>query len=168
MTVFDEGNLRIVIDGALSARKFDGADHKLSHCMKAVDFIIELPDKYLFVEFKDPQYPGATAQTISDYIDGFKSGRLDRQFQYKYRDSFLYEWASGRADKPVDYLMLIAIDTLTKPLLQSRMDEMKRKLPLRPPGNQPWPCPFVHSCSVFNIQSWNERFFPKFQISRLP
>lgn len=46
MTVLIEGNLQITIPGAVQARKFDdGASHGLTHCMKAVDFIVELADR---------------------------------------------------------------------------------------------------------------------------
>ena len=44
MTVFTftEGNLQITIKGAIRARKFDAHNaHGLSHCMKAVDFVVE-------------------------------------------------------------------------------------------------------------------------------
>ncbi len=47
---FTEGDLRIDFSGATGGRKFDGPDHRLSHCMKAVDLVVELPDHYLFVE----------------------------------------------------------------------------------------------------------------------
>lgn len=47
----------------LLGRKFDDeAAHGLSHCMKAVDFIIELPERLLFVEFKDPENPQTPAK----------------------------------------------------------------------------------------------------------
>ena len=167
MTVFVEGNLQLTVNGAVSARKFDGPSHGLSHCMKAVDFIIELPDGYQFVEFKNPQDPGATQQAISKYLNDFTAGKLDNQFQYKYRDSFLYEWALGRANKPIDYLMLIAINSLTTKHLLNRMQAMQRKMPLMAPGKQPWSRPFVRSCSVFNIASWNNQF-PNYPIVRLP
>jgi len=50
-----EGDLQLTINGAIGARKFDDdSSHKLSHCMKAVDFIVEYPDFYLFIELKDP------------------------------------------------------------------------------------------------------------------
>ena len=60
MNPLTEGKLEFVFEGAVSARKFDGHDHGLSHCMKAVDFIVEFQDQYLFVEVKDPQNSGAT------------------------------------------------------------------------------------------------------------
>ena len=62
MTTFTEGDLRVEFRNVVAARKFDGGDHGLSHCMQAVDFVVERSDSYLFVEFKDPQHPsGSTA-----------------------------------------------------------------------------------------------------------
>ena len=62
MTVFVEDNLQITVNGAVAVWKFDVPGHGLSHCMKAVDFIIELPDRYQFVEFKNPEAPGRQCQ----------------------------------------------------------------------------------------------------------
>ena len=167
MTVFTEGNLQLTVNGAVSARKFDDNSHGLSHCMKAVDFIIELTDRYLYIEFKDPQAPSSSPQDAADYLASFQKGQIDEDLKYKYRDSFLYEWASGRADKPIDYLVLIALDTLKAPMLRHRRREMERKLPVLGSDGQPWHQPFVGSCAVFNLDSWN-RNLPDFPISRLP
>ncbi len=125
MTVLTEGTLQLTISGAVDARKFDDARHGLSHCMKAVDFVVELRDRYLFIEFKDPQDPKALTKDRDKFIKNFQSGQLDEDLKYKYRDSFLYEWAAGRADKPVDYLILIALDSLTAPLLLNRKRAME-------------------------------------------
>ncbi|MGC8733127.1 MAG: hypothetical protein ACP5RC_12855, partial [Halothiobacillaceae bacterium] len=60
MTVLAEGDLQITLPAGVVGRKFDDeASHGLSHCMKAVDFIIELEDRTYFVEFKDPENPNA-------------------------------------------------------------------------------------------------------------
>ncbi len=134
--------------------------------MKGVDFLVELSDHGLFIELKDPQVPQATA-TQADWWKQFHSGRIDEELKYKYRDTFLYEWALGRAHKPVDYLILIALDTLTPPLLQSRLRELQRKLPLKGPNDQPWSRPLVRSCGVFNIALGN-RHFPQYPVTRLP
>ena len=155
--IFTEEDLEIrrVVD----ARKFDDPpSHGLSHCMKAVDFIVERPDSYLFIEFKDPQDPKAKAQAQKDFSQKFKRGELDEDFKYKYRDTFLYEWAAGRADKPVDYVILIALDSLTVTELGTRTIELQRKLPLHGPPSGSWICPLVRSCTVFNIAAWNNRF----------
>ncbi len=166
MTVLREGNLQITINNAIEARKFDDASHGLSHCMKAVDFVVELPDRYLFIEVKDPQIPQAPSEAGNQFVQRFQSGQIDEDFKYKYRDSFLYEWAAGRADKPVYYLILIALDTLTEPLLLRRKRDMERKLPLQGPASVPWHRPIVQHCGVFNIDSWN-RNLPEYPVSRL-
>jgi len=52
--ILQEGTLQFDIDGAIEAFKFDEQDralatyHGLSHCMKAVDFVVEYNDHYLF------------------------------------------------------------------------------------------------------------------------
>ena len=70
--------------------------------MKAVDFIVELLDCYLFIEVKDPQAPQTPKPSRNEFLRRLKSGELDQDFKYKYRDSFLYEWASGRTNKPIE------------------------------------------------------------------
>ena len=158
MFTLTEGELEFTFDDAVSARKFDGADHGLSHCMKAVDFVVEFDDRYLFIEVKDPQNSRAAGRDANQWIERFTSGRSDQDFKCKYRDSFLYEWASGRADKPIVYVALIALDTLDSALLASRQNELRRNLPILGPGSQPWARPFVSECAVLNIESWNRTF----------
>ena len=167
MTILTEGNLQIVINDAVAARKFDDAGHGLSHCMRAVDFIVELPDHYLFIEFKDPQHPDAPAQAAARYSRQFQSGAIDEELKYKYRDSFLYEWASGRADKPIDYLVLIALDDLEDSDLLVGQERLEQKLPLRGPRSAPWLRPLARGCVVANIDFWNRRF-PHYPVRRLP
>ena len=106
MTVFTEGNLEITFNNVVNARKFEG--HGVT-CMKAVDFLVELQDRFLFIEFKDPfQSPSF----LSKYRDRFKAGQLDQDLKYKYRDSFLFEWAAGRAKKCCYFYVLVALDSL--------------------------------------------------------
>ena len=166
MTVLTEGRLEITIVGEISARKFDDdTTHRMSHCMKAVDFIVEFADRYLFIEFKDPQHPGALQYGDPQAVlEDFTCGRIDDDFKYKYRDSFLYEWASGRANKPIDYYVLFAWTGLDSHILTRRTDDLQSKIPLRGPDGDPWP--FVRGCTVFNVESWNRRF-PQWPINAL-
>ena len=168
MTVLVEGNLQITIQNAVGARKFDDQQtHRLSHCMKAVDFVVEFDDYYLFIEIKDPQNPRAPARETNRFARSFLSGEIDDELRFKYRDSFLTEWADERADKPIDYLVLIALDQLSPPDLLTRQDQLRRLLPLQRPGPRPWPRPIVRNCGVFNIATWNTTF-PNYQVTRLP
>ena len=166
MTLLTEGDLQVAFEDASGGRKFDGNEHGLSHCMKAVDFIVEFADRYLFIEFKDPQHPQSDSQNREVFTQQFQSGLLDEDLKYKFRDSFLYEWASGRADKRITYLVLIALDTLTEAELTRKTEDLKSKLPLQGPGGHSWIRPFISECVVFNIKSWNRRF-PRYQVRRL-
>ena len=157
MTVFIEGDLEVSFRGALSARRFDDRNHGLSHCMKAVDFVVELTDRYLFVEFKDPDHPNSTKSDARTFLKRFQSGELDEELKTKFRDTFLYEWACGRADKPVFFFVLVAITGQDAQLLGPRTNALRRILPagVTIPGT--WSRPIVHDASVFNIAEWNRR-----------
>ncbi len=167
MTTFIEGNLQITIPDGLFVRKFDDeATHRLTHCMKAVDYIVELPDKFLFIEIKDPEDPTSRPETQAEFIGDFLAGRIDENLKYKYRDSFLYEWASQTGYKPIYYFVLIAIQTLTAADLLARTDDLKRKIPVRGPQDGRWKRKIVEDVAVFNISTWNENL-PDYPITRL-
>ena len=166
MKVLQEGNLQVTIDGEIDAWKFDDTSHGLSHCMKAVDFVVELPDRYLFLEFKDPQHPSAHQQSRDKFTQEFAGGLLDEDLKYKYRDSFLYQWASEKVDKPVHYWVLVADDALTDAELTLRTDRLARVLPLTGPESGAWTRQIVKGCVVFNIDSWN-RLVPQYPMIRL-
>lgn len=167
MTKLIEQNLQITIPNNIKVRKFDDdASHGLSNCMKAVDFIIEMSDRYLFIEFKDPEHPKSRPKDRNTFISNFLSGNIDADFKYKYRDSFLYEYASGRADKPVYYYVLVAIEKLTEAELITRTDDLNRQLPLRGPKSGEWKHSIVAGCAVFNIATWNLHL-NKFPIQRI-
>ena len=166
MSVLTEGSLQIDFHATVKARKFDDRSHGLSHCMKAVDFVAEMEDQYFFIEFKDPCRGELGHSEAEKYIKEFLAGSIDEELKYKYRDSFLYEWASGRAEKPVYYLVLIAVENLGAADLLMRTDELNRKLPCAVPSHVEWKCPIIAGCAVFNIAEWNRRFGAHFPVSR--
>lgn len=167
---FMEGAIHFLFASAVSQRKFDeegSVGHGLSHCMKAVDRIVEFEDRLLFIEVKDPQGDRShTKEENEAFVNQFKSRKLDADLKYKYRDSFLYEWASNRAEKPIYYYVLFADETLDSALLSARSSALGSQLPINGPRDEPWPRPFVHGCVVFNIASWNKRF-PDCPVTRM-
>ena len=165
MTTLQEGELRISLPETASGRNFDDPAHGLSHCMKAVDWIIEMPDRVYFIEVKDPDARGAAARPERDkHIEDLRAGHLDDALTGKFRDSFLYEWACGKDDKPISYFVVIACSALDDALLQSRTDGLKRRLPA---GLQPsWRRAIAQDCLVFNVEKWN-RAFPRFPLERV-
>lgn len=165
MTTLSEGNLNITFPDSVRVWKFDDEKHGLSHCMKAVDFIVEMKDRYLFIEFKDPQHPHESHDHGEKWVQRFLAGNLDEDFKYKYRDSFLYAWASGQANKPIYYFILVALETLTEAELIARTDDLKRKLPVDGPPSGAWKRKIVAGCAIFNMATWN-RLLKAFPVSR--
>ena len=158
---------------ALDAFRFDEKDktkphfHGLSHAMKAVDLVVELPSDYLFIEVKD-------FHAMDDY--DFKSAitpkqRENRQahfnhlrevLKYKFRDTWLYRWAQGKADKPVRYLCLLTLDNA---LLSVMSKELRQQLPVGLAGPH-WSGALAQTCLVLNLERWNANF-PQWPVARL-
>ena len=167
MTTLKEGDIEITVPPGVIARKFDDPpSHGLTNCMKAVDFVVDLPERRLFIEIKDPQDPRATENKATSFVAKFLKGGLDYDLRYKYRDSFLYELASGNDDRPIHYYVIVAISSLSPADLLDRTDALKRAVPLRGPRSGAWKRRIVQDCMVFNIETWN-RHQPRLQLSRI-
>lgn len=172
MTVYVEGDLRLDFSSALRSTKFDTAHtHGLTHCMKAVDFLVETPHSVLLVEVKDPDHPRARAANVADFESRVRSGELtSTALVPKCRDTFLYEWCCQGRDvdlsKPWHYLVLIALQRLQPPELMGLTDELKRTLPIAGPAGYAWR-PFVTACQVFNLATWQRHLGDQFPVTRL-
>lgn len=157
--ILSEGTLQFHFDGALNAFKFDEQDrtapafHGLSHCMKAVDFIVEYEDYYLFVEVKNPPHKGRYASASSER-------ELVKNLTTKFRDSFLYRWAEGKVNKPVHYQCLVEMDNAQTLHL---MNQLKKALPAEktPPR---WRFSLADVCVIANQDTWNMAF-PNMQVT---
>lgn len=167
MITFTEGNLQIGFPPGTKVRKFDDHSSHGLKCMKAVDFIVEEDDRISFIELKDPEHPRAKERNREEFIREFHSGKLDEDLKYKYRDTFLYEWASDNIDKPIFYLVVVALGRLTEAELLSRTNDLRHKLPLDGPPSGAWKRPIAANCMVFNVETWN-RHRPRFPLSRVP
>lgn len=159
--ILREGDLEFCFSDAINAFKFDENDntskyyHGLSHCMKAVDFIVELEKYYLFVEVKDMYSP-------DEYYKPDKFNHLSNVLKEKFRDTFLYRYSENKLDKPVHYLCLINLENALVVTL------MKRLKIILPEGlnSKRWERPLAKSCIVANIERWNSRF-PKWEVKRI-
>lgn len=160
--ILTEEDLEFNFSDAVYAIKFDDCNHALSHCMKAVDFVIELPEAYLFVKVKDPSHPNASVKATEAFKTKITDGNnLREDIVRKFRDSFLYRWAEDKLEKPVHFLSLI---TLEEPLLKNFQDDLHRNLPFVGPAR--WTRRIAESCHVIDIKAWN-RNFPKWPVRRL-
>lgn len=168
MAVIIEGDIQINLPDGLVFRRFDDEfSHGLSHCMKAVDYIIDMEDKIIFLEFKDPDNPNAKDQNREEFFEKLTSGKIDSDLKTKFRDSFLYEWGYGRVDKPVYYWILIGAERLDSIQLLRRTDALKKQLPVNGPAGKPWKNAFVAGCTVMNLLAWNKQLanFPAIRLS---
>lgn len=166
MTILAEEDLQISLPSGYSGRKFDEeTSHGLSHCMKAVDFIVETKDRTLFIEFKDPDNPCASIKDKNAFIRKFMGGAIDSDLKTKCRDSWLYEFAAGRTQKPVYYLVLIAASSLSEAELLTRTEALQRQIPIMGPNARAWENPFVTGCAVMNLATWN-RLIPDIPATR--
>lgn len=158
---------------ALDAFRFDEQDktkphfHGLSHAMKAVDLVVELPTDYLFIEVKDFHAP-------DDYdfkraIDATQREDCQAHFnhlreilKHKFRDTWLYRWSEGKTDKPIRYLCLLTLDNA---LLSVMSKELRRQLPVGLAGPR-WSGELAQTCVMLNIERWNVNF-PQWPVARI-
>lgn len=168
MAYAEEDDIRIDFPTAVSVRKFDDtAIHGLSHCMKAVDFIIELSDKILFVEIKDPENPNAGACNRKEFIENLKSYKLiNTSLIPKCRDSFLYEYCMERVHKPIHYYVIVALDSLSEAELINQSDLLAKYIPVSGPPTDSWRKRFIQSSHIFNLKTWNA-YFSEYPITRI-
>ena len=165
--ILREEGLQIEFPNGTNVRKFDdNTTHGLSHCMKAVDFIVELKDRYYFIEFKDPDNPKALQKQQDEWDISLINKSLHMKLTYKYRDSFLYLWATDSIDKPVFYLVLLCRESLTEYEMMHQKDKLAKILPTAKTSKHLFKRNFVEDCEVFNLKTWNKRF-PKYPISRI-
>ena len=166
MTAFREKDIEIEFPDHVAHRKFDDDNtHQLSLCMKAVDCIFEWNGDTYFLEIKDPENPNAQIEGQEKFRKKFESDVLNNDLKYKYRDSFLYEYASGRVKGKIHYIVLLCMSNLDSHLLSNRSEKLRKSIPLEGPSG-PWHKPFVSSCTVWNIEAWKRNMI-QFPVRRL-
>ncbi len=168
MAILTEGELEFNFPRAIAARQFDGGSHGLSHCMKAVDFIVELADRYLLIEVKDPANSKATKKDRAKFVKTLTSGTLCKALTDKLRDSLLYRWAEGGLDKDIYYIVLLELPLPPDPAHYVTIsDALKRELPFNGlPAS--WKRPLVRGVAVLDIAKWNDALSAYGSVKRLP
>lgn len=155
---------------AINAFVFDEKDKsKLTYHglpMKAVDIVAEFNDAYVFVEMKDFHDPASYNETLAgDDEDGEVKRKnfkwLKNYLKYKYRDSYIFRHAEGKADKPIHYICLLTFDNALNTRFQKAL---QRELPIGKASKR-WRQEIATSCQVVNLDRWN-RNFPKWPVSR--
>ena len=162
-SVLIEKELEFNFTSAIKAIHFDKEDHKMSHCMKAVDFLVEWPDEFWFVEVKDPAETKIPKkykkQELQNFLKKMKKEKLfSQELGPKLKDSFLYLHLSKKLpDKTLKYFVLLAIGTLDYALQATSIDHLKRYTCLLGPDNSEWPNQYIDAVAIFNEDTWNKK-----------
>lgn len=154
MPVFREGELEFQFPASAQVVKFDGPAHGLSHCMKAVDFIVDFEDFCLFVEVKDPDDTTATQARCAQFSAELQQPGFTRKLSLKYRDSFLYRWAERQPEKPVHYVVLLQLSTLQPAQYTTIHSALERDIPAQPTPAT-WTRSIVSAVAVIDMRLWN-------------
>ncbi len=161
------GRIAIAVPPHANFRLFDDHGSHGINWLRKVDFVVEEPSRYLFIELKDYENPGSSPQTQSNDRQRFFKGAIDQELCEKFVDSYFYETAAGRADKPVDYYILAETRSELR-LLNKRSDALLRQLPRNGPmlasGLELWKRPFLRSLLVLNVEQWNH-YLPDYPVS---
>ncbi|OQY33739.1 MAG: hypothetical protein B6241_06710 [Spirochaetaceae bacterium 4572_59] len=153
MVVLVENDLEFDFSPAIEAITFDDDALHNPSTIKRVDFIAEFEDKFIFLEVKDPDIPGAT--NPDRFKEKLLTGNLIPSLASKYRDSYWFRNHSGKVTKPIYYVVLISMASLEPALLLSKQDELKKSLPLT---HVQWQNPSAAGCAILNLDQYKAYF----------
>lgn len=153
MTVLQENDLAFDFGPEASAIRFDDDALHQPSTLKRVDFIAELSDRYIFLEVKDPDNPAATNPEA--FRTKLLGGNLIPELAGKYRDSIWFRALSGKAVKPVHYVVLLSMASLEPALLVAKQDELQRSLPI---SHVDWSDPCAQACVILNFDQYKKQF----------
>ena len=162
--VLTEDELEFDFTQAIKAERLDDETQKLSHCMKSVDFYVEWPYEFWFIEIKNPEHTkiplSIKKKELKKFLNKISSETLfSNELGPKIKDSFLYLYLMNRLpQKTIKYYVLIAIQTLDPALLLFANDRLKSASCLLGPDQSAWPNAYVDGIGVFNEETWNDYF----------
>lgn len=154
MKTIQEGDLIFNVTSAINAERFD--DNKLhgkKSTIKRVDFIIEHPDEFIFLEIKDPDIPDAA--NPNHFREQLCSGNLIPDLAGKFRDTLFFTSLRKKYEKPITYIVLICMKSLDKALILAKTDSLKSALPI---AHKSWTKNSVDSCIILKLDAYKKRF----------
>ncbi len=154
MKTIQEDDLIFDVTTAVRAEKFDDdAIHGAKSSMKRVDFIIEKDDRFMFLEVKDPDMPGAV--NPGKLKQDLQGGNLIPDLAGKYRDSLLFTRLRGGYDKPIHYVVLISMACLDDALILNKTDALRSSIPI---SHRQWHEDSANSCVILKLEAYKKAF----------
>lgn len=154
MKTLQEEDLIFDFSFADNAEKFDDKKlHGKKSSMRKVDFIIEEANRFIFLEVKDPDIPGA--DNVEQFKKDLGDGSLIHDLARKYRDSLFFSMFRGPVDKPIDYIVLISMKSLDDALILNKIDALKREIPV---SHKQWEETSANSCVILKLDAYKKKF----------
>ncbi|WP_028584969.1 hypothetical protein [Desulfogranum mediterraneum] len=153
MTKLTEIDLEFDFSDAIDAMQFDDPAYHGGNTIKRVDFIIEYENLYRFIEVKDPDIPGVANR--DGFLTKLRSGQLIQSLSGKYRDTLFFRSVQNKADKKIEYIVLLSMARLDAALLLNKQDQLHRSIPL---SHSDWPADSAAVCVILNMEQWKRRF----------
>lgn len=156
-----DGEIQIEFQGVLNAEKFDDDRHRMSHCLKAVDFLCDWPCDLWLVELKDPEESVIPLQHKANSVAQFtRELSSDEYFRgvlaQKLKDTILYLHLDCRLpDKPMKYVVLAGLSSMDSAMMLNALDRL-RKACGDPKQGVSWQREYA--VTFLNIEQWNKRF----------
>lgn len=155
--VFQEGDLEFDFTNAVTAEKFDKITY--GGGMKQIDFIVELADKYYFIEVKNPDNSEATKRAKREFLYKVKNEKLKKDLIKKYKDSIIINWADNKCrNKPIYYITILEASYIDNVLKLSLMDNIKKGLPLQLNKGISLKRNIIEGFFILSVEEWNKRF----------
>jgi len=148
-----ENDLVFNFEGAIDEIRFDDGAHGSSDSIQPVDFLIEFDDHYRFIEVKDPDCPNPA--NVESFRQKLNSGILIRKLAGKYRDTFFSFSFQQKAQKKIQYIVVLAMSELTPAQLLTRTGQLQKEIPIR---HSNWKEDAAVACGIFNLNQYLERF----------
>ena len=167
MSTFDEQQLRFVFPDHWDAERFDDPGKPSINFFKPVDFVVELKERTLFIEVKDPSNTNAPQANRDDFLRQMRTKSLIHEHLVpKARTSWAFLRLMKRAEKPITYIVVIGADSLRiEPLLWSNFTA-RLKQRLSQEIDVPWPLQYVDQCIVVPASDLS-RHLPGVTVQRL-
>ncbi|MCC5808696.1 MAG: hypothetical protein JJU00_20380 [Opitutales bacterium] len=154
MKTIREGDLIFDVSSAVACERFDDNKiHGSKSTMKRIDFIIEEEERFIFLEVKDPDKPGAS--NPQKFHNDFRTGDFIPEVARQCRDTLLFTKLRRDNDKPISYVVLVCMQALDEALLLAKTDELISALPVK---NKSWANDSVGSCVILKLDAYKRMF----------
>lgn len=144
------------------------ADNPTLNALGGVDFVIELEDKFIFVEVKDVENKNAIPEERAEWVRELKIEKKNpflRDMGVKFKDTVLRRWANGEElDKPIWYIVLLELNSIDAVLRSKLSENLMLWLPNcinKKYGFKKELC--IKRREILNIDGWKKKF-PEFPI----